>query len=115
MALREFTDPGGRTWRVWATIPTTPHEAATFAQSAELQADAERRGGSAPGTPRVSVGRENGWLTFEAGAEKRRLSPIPDGWDHAPEDELARWLDRAEPAHLGAGAARMLGQPPRGA
>jgi hypothetical protein len=78
MALREFTDRTGCRWRVWDIRPEEMH-AATRAED-YLQSVI------------------HGWLAFEpvGGGEKRRLSPIPAGWDRATEVELERMLDRAE-------------------
>jgi hypothetical protein len=121
MSLREFSDGAGRTWRVWGTVPGTQHEADVFAQSARLQAAAERRAtqreaeiargvppADAPRRSAVSPGREHGWLTFESGEEKRRLSPIPADWATASEPELRRLLARADVVHLSPAAAAML-------
>jgi hypothetical protein len=47
----------------------------------------------------------NGWLAFESNDEKRRLTPIPDGWDRLSDRELQNLLEAA-----GAVAAR---RPPR--
>lgn len=63
MALREFTDESGRAWCAWDTRPTSAQVRPEFA---------------------------DGWLTFESEGEKRRLSPVPDGWDTLPIDRL--WL-----------------------
>jgi hypothetical protein len=38
-----------------------------------------------------------GWLVFECDVEKRRLGPIPDGWDELPDHELALLLESAVP------------------
>ena len=125
MSLREFSDGDGRTWRVWGTVPGTPHEADVFAQSARLQQAAERRAaerqareaaGAPPEArhgPPVSPGREHGWLTFQSGEEKRRLSPIPTEWATASDAELRRYLARADVVRLSAAAAEMLGRHPR--
>jgi hypothetical protein len=55
MAIREFADSKGVSWRVWNT---TPSRAAMYAD--ELR---------------------EGWLTFESGTELRRLAPIPGSWE----------------------------------
>jgi hypothetical protein len=39
-----------------------------------------------------------GWLAFDCGGEKRRLVPIPSGWDELSEAGLHRLWQRAEPA-----------------
>lgn len=42
------------------------------------------------------------WLCFESGAQRRRLSPIPEGWHDAPLEELRRLLQAARrPAQPG--------------
>ena len=57
-----------------------------------------------------SPGLERGWLTFQAGDDKRRLSPIPADWATATDAELAGYLARAAPVHLSDAAARLLGR-----
>lgn len=71
MAYREFTDEGGTTWRAWDTYP-----------------------GSAAN---VRPGFEGGWLGFECEGERRRLAPVPDGWEEASDAELREMLARAQP------------------
>jgi hypothetical protein len=60
--IRVFRDSRGVEWRVWSTHPTTPS-----AVSADLRA---------------------GWLTFDSGAERRRVGPIPIGWETFSNEEL---------------------------
>jgi hypothetical protein len=71
MALREFVDAEGRQWRVWETVP---------ARAAGL---GEFRGG---------------WLTFDDGAERRRLAPVPDGWTELEDARLALLIRIAQPS-----------------
>jgi hypothetical protein len=73
MGLREFVDEKGVRWQVWATRP--PEEAARTL-AAELRA---------------------GWLTFEAGPIRRRLAPIPGGWDGMSDERLGRLCASARP------------------
>ncbi|HEY2854035.1 MAG TPA: hypothetical protein VGJ18_14365 [Gemmatimonadaceae bacterium] len=40
-------------------------------------------------------GYRNGWLCFESPTEKRRLTPLPSGWEELPIDQLARLLGSA--------------------
>jgi len=41
--------------------------------------------------------RRRPWLLFESPNERRRLSPIPEGWDdHASDKQLAEWCASAE-------------------
>ena len=45
----------------------------------------------------LTPGLEAGWLCFERGEEKRRLTPIPVGWDEAPDRELETLFEGARP------------------
>jgi len=40
-------------------------------------------------------GYRNGWLCFESPTEKRRLTPLPSGWEELPIDQLAGLLGSA--------------------
>lgn len=104
MALRNFRDEGGGEWRVWDVVPHVLRGGAerrraerrrggVMAYSGpERRTGADRRSGAGGMIP--SMG--SGWLCFENGeGAKRRLSPIPAGWDKAPDDELAGLLNRA--------------------
>jgi hypothetical protein len=56
----------------------------------------------------------HGWLAFEpvGGGEKRRLSPIPAGWERASDAELERMLDRAESVRGDPDTAAARGEKP---
>jgi hypothetical protein len=73
MGYRTVSSPDGREWEVWDTVPT------------------QDRGLIRPAFA-------GGWLTFQTRGEKRRLAPIPDGWESASGDELSGWLAQADPA-----------------
>jgi hypothetical protein len=32
-----------------------------------------------------------GWLCFETVGEKRRLAPVPEGWDRADDETIEQW------------------------
>jgi hypothetical protein len=70
MAYREFQDSMGTTWTVWDTYPTRP----------EVMDETWR----------------GGWLTFESGAVRRRLAPIPKGWSDAATARLELMCKAAE-------------------
>ena len=74
MALRNFTDSQGQTWRVWNVIPQ-------YASSHDEE--------------QMTPGREGGWLCFENSGEKRRLSPIPGGWENAGDQAMEQYLRQA--------------------
>jgi hypothetical protein len=100
MALKHFQDDEGTEWRVWDVVPQR------LRGGQERRATERRRGGvMAYSGPERRTGRDrrvmgaggtapayaSGWLCFESPTEKRRLSPIPVGWDDAGEEDL-RWL-----------------------
>jgi hypothetical protein len=73
MSIREFSDSAGVKWRVWSTVPRSPG---------------------------VDESLRAGWLTFESTLGRRRLAPIPRGWEEAsPErlDLMCRAADAAWP------------------
>jgi len=96
MPLRTFEDSQGASCSVWNVTPfgmqeeerrTTDRRRAAVAGYAgpERRVGPDRR----VRTPRLlTPGLESGWLCFESGSEKRRLSPIPPGWEQAPDEEL---------------------------
>ncbi len=98
--LRGFTDAGGTEWRVWQVLPA-------LLDAQRDTADSMKRM-SLNGTPFA-----NGWLCFESSSEKRRLAPIPEGWEFLDALVLQDLCNRAQhvPARrtrgegAGAGAA----------
>jgi len=80
MPIKEFTDPDGVSWRVWATNPTRGNVRPHFAA---------------------------GWLTFESADERRRLAPVPAGWEDASDGACLEML-----AHATAVAPADLTLPP---
>jgi len=49
--------------------------------------------------PRASIAEEftYGWLCFECKDEKRRLAPVPEGWDRADDEMIEQWCCVAKP------------------
>jgi hypothetical protein len=79
MPVREFTDGGGREWRVWNVVPEAIHPQT---KTEDYLADMYH----------------TGWLVFETKAEdeKRRLADIPAGWEELAARGLEILLHRAE-------------------
>lgn len=84
--MRELWDGHGVYWTVWEVVP----------ESSERR----RHAGTAPGGlerrrfnlgPRAQVSPEfaEGWLAFQSHAERRRLVPVPAGWEEMSDAELA--------------------------
>jgi hypothetical protein len=78
MSHRIFTDSTGTDWQVWDVRPTTTTE------SIQLRSE-----------------YAEGWLAFESSLGRRRLVPIPTGWEQWAEDQLCLLCSKA------------LEQPPR--
>jgi len=80
--LRGFTDSTGVEWRVWEVFPNR-----TVATSAEALSQTRLKE-----TPFA-----NGWLCFESLSEKRRLAPIPSGWEFHEIQNLEELCHQATP------------------
>ena len=81
--MRAFTDSAGLEWQVWEVLPgKLGTEVLTKTLSrAKLQGTAFAEG----------------WLCFEAGEQKRRLAPIPAGWQFRDRSILESMCAEATP------------------
>ena len=106
MALRAFSAPDGSLWQVWSVVPggldavldKRQHDRRgqdVLAYTGRERRVAERRQGSR--LPGVSEALEGGWLCFESAGERRRLVPVPAGWEESEDADLVRLWERAEP------------------
>lgn len=84
--MRTFFDGEGTEWRVWSVIPDFP-----------VYYERRRRDGASAyqGQERRQGDIQVGWLCFDSPPERRRLHPIPAGWESLPDAELAALLRRA--------------------
>ena len=96
MPHRTFHDPRGREWEAWEVHPATvEHRLAAERRKAErAKLDRRRRKEN-----RIVVDPEltSGWLAFQTRDERRRIAPIPEGWEGLSDTELAQLADRAVP------------------
>jgi hypothetical protein len=98
MALREYRDRNGRPWTVWNVAakfnPARSGEerrVSSRGTSEKERRTLEDRRGMTPPPEWV-----HGWLVFQTTGEKRRLAPVPSGWDSLPESELEELRNRAQ-------------------
>ena len=104
MPLRIFRSSAGVEWRVWNVIPGHIGEAerrrgydrrspdpVLLYRGADRRVSTDRR--NQPSKPELS----EGWLVFEGGGERRRLAPIPPGWEVRSDADLERLCGRAQP------------------
>ena len=85
MAIREFTDSAGIAWRVWSTTPRT-------------------------GTV-YDESHKGGWLTFASLHTRKRLAPIPRGWEEATTERLELMCRAAEVVRRTSGASPLTPDP----
>jgi len=111
MPHRVYRDADGVEWQVWNVVPHVLQEGTERRVSIRRDPvpephDPERRGEPerrsvadrrARLRMHLSPSLQGGWLVFETETEKRRITPIPDGWDALPDDELDRLRQRAAP------------------
>ena len=113
MTHRAFADATGDLWQVWDVIPQWADRRA--GQERRLRAlddpdvdppvlehrqSTDRRQGLPDEFPRIKLtdGLVGGWLSFESAGKRRRLSPIPPGWEELSDAELEQMCLRASPA-----------------
>ncbi len=75
MAVRDFVDLHGVTWRVW---PVTPSSIQPKTAAEDYLGD-----------------YEDGWLCFECNTERRRLAKYPRNWDTLSDNGLLQLLKTA--------------------
>ena len=68
------------------------------ADKAERRSGDERRVGARDARAPVAAEFTYGWLCFETTGEKRRLAPVPEGWDRADDETIEQWCCVAKPA-----------------
>ena len=113
MSHRTFTDSNGVQWNAWAVVPQWADRRAGKDRRARSADDddvdppvlehrrrPDRRQGLPDQFPRIRLagGLDGGWIAFESARERRRLSPIPAGWETLPDAELERMCRSAAPA-----------------
>jgi hypothetical protein len=66
--------------------------------SSERRSGQDRRVGEKK-KARANIAEEftYGWLCFECREEKRRLAPVPEGWDRADDETIEQWCCAAKP------------------
>ncbi len=81
MALRTIKTPDGAEWAVWNVEPSLGAAYGTHAQ--------------------LSTALTGGWLAFQSGHERRRVTPVPEDWEQLPDADLAALWNIAEPIRDG--------------
>ncbi|GAC1648436.1 MAG: hypothetical protein NVS4B3_04000 [Gemmatimonadaceae bacterium] len=95
MAHRVFADAGGVEWTVWNVYPSWAERRAVGSAPPPEVSGERRRFDAAEPIRRADHDLARGWLAFESVLGRRRLVPIPEGWDNLPDDDLAQFLAQA--------------------
>jgi hypothetical protein len=97
MPYREFVDSRKIRWSVWHVAPTRSERRQRTTRRSEerVKSDRRRRSDVRPRRVRVSAPLAGGWLCFECGSEKRRLVPVPPGWQRMSDRGLEELCARA--------------------
>ena len=107
MTHRSFKDKQGKRWDVWQVHPSQAERRfsqrrvnkSDLTDTAERRSGTERRESEAPQhkksdphhRPLVAAEFAYGWLCFETEGEKRRLAPVPEGWERADDETIEQW------------------------
>ena len=95
MSHRTFHDDVGSEWDVWEVHPSlTDRRLLADRRAIRRDSPPERRVGS--DTPvETEPDLRRGWLAFRRPFERRRLAPVPAGWDDLDDRALIGLLTKA--------------------
>ena len=103
MSLRTFVDAAGNEWHVYDVVPRADERRRYDRRSAPMTVE-ENTDDRRDGDRRLTVGGRSrlasvteGWLVFEHGTNRRRLSPIPGDWRLCSDAELDAYCRAARP------------------
>ena len=104
MPHRQFIDSKRTKWEVWDVEPSHAERRLNGGDRRRKdRTSGERRQVEDRARVRIASNLAHGWLAFESKHDRRRLSPIPPGWDELDERELERLCE----------LARSIGRPRR--
>jgi hypothetical protein len=97
MPCREFVDSRLITWTVWRVTVSRSERRVRASRRGEERPRSDRRRGaeSRPRRMRIAAPLAAGWLCFECATEKRRLVPVPPGWQRMSDRGLEELCSRA--------------------
>lgn len=93
MSHRVVVDAAGVTWELWAVEPTMVEHRSGTAETLPVTGE-RRRARSA--RLKLSPAMQDGWLAIRSDTERRRIAPIPPGWDQLDDAALIALVRRAE-------------------
>jgi hypothetical protein len=107
VSYRTFLDSTGKRWEVWLVTPAAAERRKADRRAgaggsegvlgtSERRLTPDRRKSPFRRTVAVASEFSQGWLCFESEGEKRRLAPVPPGWQEAGPDRMSTWLQAAK-------------------
>ncbi len=104
MPHRQFTDSKSTRWEVWDVEPShAERRASPPDRRKSARTSGERRRVEDRSRVRIRSDLSHGWLAFESKHDRRRLAPIPTGWEVFDASALEQLCQRA----------RSIGKPKR--
>lgn len=107
MPYRMFEDSRGMEWQVWDIVPRLVERRAAqpdrrvdtrVIEFADRRQQDRRIANVRRG--RLHGSYAQGWLAFDNGREKRRLTPIPRDWTSCPPEQLEAYARLAQPVPI---------------
>jgi hypothetical protein len=96
MPHRQFVDSKRTTWEVWDVEPSHAERRLKDGDRRRKgRTSGERRQVEDRARVRIRSELSHGWLAFESKHDRRRLAPIPTGWEALDESALERLCDQA--------------------
>jgi hypothetical protein len=96
MPHRQFIDSKRTSWEVWDVEPTEAERrrGANDRRRSGRQS-VERRKSEGRSRVRIKPDLTNGWLAFQSKHDRRRLAPIPIGWEAMDASALEQLCEQA--------------------
>ena len=102
MTHRKIRDAEGRWWDVWEVYPAAVERRMSGEFPAVKEDGHPEKDGRPDGERRrevrllVPAELQQGWLAFQAGADRRRLVPVPQNWTALDEGARTALHERAD-------------------
>ena len=97
MPHRQFTDSKRTTWEVWDVEPSHAERRLSGGDRRKgKRTSGERRRVEDRARVRIRTDLSHGWLAFESKHDRRRLAPIPNGWEAFDASHLEQLCERAK-------------------